>query len=414
MGNTAYQPSQPINKMNPISSLIANKDQSEQMIRSSMEKNKATCHTKARFVSSFRDIPISPVVAVNEDIQAPLTERKSTKSKTDITNTLTADKKNSMVMNFRSRTLVKIPIIRQPSIQELNEYEKKARFYIAKSFQSLPKVSEDAESEPKEKPKPFKLKKVTKPTNMYDKYHGRGEAPNHIERAARRSQSMKRLEDAEQKEAKEQVKQNFLEEIRELALTTVIDKDLEEQSTKYLKTISSDEDEEQQANETSIEKHRRTSKKSFTARPQTGKNFVIKSSGSKGDIKETIYPSSISHIPTYKKSERKSYKLKKPSNIFCSVKSKRELFNEIMEDRNNHNKVIVGSIQTITSASTAATEKKSIFEDDSRYYKNDKSKKCIRAINNDIFGDKTRNVGGFGGNLSARDPGHKKVRFVED
>lgn len=256
----------------------------------------------------------------------------------------------------------------------------------------------------------MKIKKVTKPTN---KYEGRGEAPNYFNRTARKSQSMKRLEEVEPKEAKEQVKQNFLEEIRELALTTVIDKELEEQSTKYLRTISSDEEEEQ-TNETSIDKHRRKEKKSFTTRPQTGKNFVIKTSGSKGDIKETIYPSSISHIPTYKKSERKSYKLKKPNNIFCSVKSKRDLFNEIMEDRNNHNKVIVGSIQTITSASTAATEKKSIFEDDSRYYKNDKSKKCVRAINNDIFGDKTGNVGGFGGNLSARDPGHKKVRFVED
>jgi len=233
-------------------------------------------------------------------------------------------------------------------------------------------------------------------------------------RTVRKSQSMKRLEEVEPKEAKESVKQqqNFLEEIRELALTTVIDKQLEEQSTKYLITISSDEQEEDQRNETSID--RLTKKKSLTTRPKTGKNFLIKTSGSKSDIKEMIYPSSISYIPTYKKAERKSYKLKKPSNIFCSTKSKTDLFNEIMEDRNNNNKMVVGSYQTITSASTAATEKKSIFEDDSRYYMNDKSKKCIRAINNDIFGDKTRNVGGFTGNLTARDPGHKKVRFVED
>lgn len=52
--------------------------------------------------------------------------------------------------------------------------------------------------------------------------------------------------------------------------------------------------------------------------------------------------------------------------------------------------------------------------DDSRYYLNDKTKKCVRAMYNNTFGDMTKNVKGYAGNLNAKDHGMKKVRFVQD
>jgi len=72
------------------------------------------------------------------------------------------------------------------------------------------------------------------------------------------------------------------------------------------------------------------------------------------------------------------------------------------------------TLSTTTTLKSNSILKTSKIADDSRYYLNDKTKKCVRAMNNNIFGDKTKNVESFAGNLAVNDPGHKKVRFVED
>jgi len=87
-----------------------------------------------------------------------------------------------------------------------------------------------------------------------------------------------------------------------------------------------------------------------------------------------------------------------------------------MEDKSNHKKF--GSINTISTNSSERNIMKknaSIMKiDDSRYYLNDKTKKCVRAMYNNTFGDMTKNVKGYAGNLNAKDHGMKKVRFVQD
>merc|ERR1712048_1504561 len=145
-------------------------------------------------------------------------------------------------------------------------------------------------------------------------------------------------------------------------------------------------------------------------RPTTGRNFSIKTD-KPTKTKSIIFPSSINHIPLSTTNKKKSYKLKKPDNIFTSnlIKNKEDLYKDILEDKSRN----IGSFTTISTAATVS--KKSIFEDDSRYYHSDKTKKCVRALNNNIFGNiKEKNLGKYVANLSKNDIGKKKVRFIED
>jgi len=120
-------------------------------------------------------------------------------------------------------------------------------------------------------------------------------------------------------------------------------------------------------------------------------------------VKNWVFPSSIQNIGS-KVAEPKRYYFKE-QNIFCSTKSKTELFDEIME-KNNLQKSQHSRSQI--SISTAATSKKSI--PNQNWYMQDKTKKCVRALQNPSNAPKR----GYVANLEKNDPGCKKVRFLED
>lgn len=165
-----------------------------------------------------------------------------------------------------------------------------------------------------------------------------------------------------------------------------------------------------------------------------GKKFVIKTEKKKKDdhcTKQIFYPSSAVHIPV-KINRQKRYRFRDSTdnNIFCSFKgdneeneekvqkknvtkhlrSKEELYNDInngnllnenwfMQERwdSLKNSSNSGSKKTMSTA-VSLNKKKNGSIDDARFYMNDKTKKCVRAVNCDIFGDKTKEVNGYAGN----------------
>jgi len=143
-------------------------------------------------------------------------------------------------------------------------------------------------------------------------------------------------------------KKSFLEEVREMALNTIIDKNASNiENTSILQEKSSNQENDLEdttisptdgENQTSIEEIG-----TFTYRPSKScKKFIIKSSilseesSTKSFTKPTIfYPSSAAHIPIKLNNKKKCYKLKDTTGeeiFFDSIKNKEELYNEIMEE----------------------------------------------------------------------------------
>jgi len=124
-----------------------------------------------------------------------------------------------------------------------------------------------------------------------------------------------------------------------------------------------------------------------------------KSLGNKEQTKSYIYPSSINNLSS-KVSEPKRYFFKE-QNIFVTTKSKKELFDEIMENSTKQ------SLQTASTAHTARKSKGS----ETNWYMKDRTKKCVRAI---LHKPSYEPESSYIANLDKNDPGRKKVRFMED
>lgn len=178
---------------------------------------------------------------------------------------------------------------------------------------------------------------------------------------------------------------NYLEKIREMALNTIIDKEEET-------SILIEKKQEKSADVSTIDLTKtidsKTSLDNFAAK--SCKNFRIK------EI-QCAYPSSLNYIPSSIKSltdnPKKRYILKpktllssESSNIFSNIKSKQDIFHDIIENQSSQSNLKNLSKKTFSTQ----------FTDDSRYYMNDKTKKCVRALND--FNDLTKDVKGFVGN----------------
>lgn len=216
---------------------------------------------------------------------------------------------------------------------------------------------------------------------------------------------------------------SYLEEVKKMALNTQIDaKPSKTVGTLNFPRIEEHDLEAQIENNCSIDDISPIDLKSKTK--TTKKNFVIKSTqqqkGSKNStvnisdkfrtpqirakasIKENaksyVFPSSISAISS-KVSEPKRYFFK-DQNIFVTTKSKIDIFDEMMENSTKKSSL---------TNSTAASSKKS-FGTENNWYMNDKTKKCMRALQE----ESTEPDSKYAANLDRRDPGRKKVRFLED
>lgn len=216
---------------------------------------------------------------------------------------------------------------------------------------------------------------------------------------------------------------SHLDEVKQMALNTQIDtKPSKTVGTLNFPSIEECDLEAQIENNCSIDEISPIDLKKPTTKP-VKKNFVIKKTnpqreksakkasekfktpqiGAKKtivreDTKSYVFPSSISAISS-KVSEPKRYFFK-DQNIFVSTKSKTELFDDMMENQTK---------KSILTASTAATSKKSMGTD-TNWYMSDKTKKCMRALQETSHEPENSYVA----NLDKNDPGRKKVRFMED
>merc|ERR1712232_197761 len=278
---------------------MGNKTQSEQFIRSSLEKNIAKCHTKGGVNFSMKEIPISPIKMVKQ-FDSPK-EKRSIDPKSFVIKTKNTESNDRVNVSLdkkptRSKSHTKsLPPTKSTTIFDLSENseakDKKWRFYNNMKLTNsgnLPNLKIERQNS---------VTKNTRhiPMAFYNKgnlYSGRGEMPisnrKFKEMTMPKSVSMNNLSEPIEKKEKSPKTQNYLEEIRNMALTTIIDK---EEVSSFNDDISIEEfQQKRHDNDTSIDL------KPKTHRPQTGKNFQIKSS-SERDTKEIIYPSSINHIP---------------------------------------------------------------------------------------------------------------------